>query len=135
MGVKRIVLVDDNSIFCFIFQKLIEKYSNSEVEIKIFDNGKSALDYFMENNGQLDIMPKLIFVDINMPILNGWQLLDSLVAANHPLLASTPFFIVSSSDNDIDIHKSKGYAFVKDYLNKPLDKSRLFSMLDQYLNI
>ncbi len=132
MEVQRIVLIDDNSIFCFIFQKLVEKYDNGRIEVIVFDNGKSALDYFIENATETNLMPKVVFVDINMPILNGWQFLDALVLHNHEILTKSPFFIVSSSDNDIDINKSKEYPFVKGYFNKPLDKGKLFSVLDAY---
>jgi len=134
MTVQQIVLVDDNSIFCFIFQKLVEKYNNNQIKVIVFDNGQSALDFFLENKNESQSLPKLVFVDINMPIMNGWQLLDALEANNHPVLSRAPFFIVSSSDNDIDINKSKEYSFVKDYLNKPIDRSRLFSLFDEYLS-
>lgn len=133
MEVHRIVLIDDNSIFCFIFQKLVEKYNNGRVEVIVFDNGKSALDYFLENANEPNLLPKLIFVDINMPILSGWEFLDALVSCNHMILTMSPFFIVSSSDNDIDINKSNEYPFIKGYFNKPLDKGKLFSVLDGYL--
>lgn len=133
MDVRHIALVDDNSIFCFIFDKIIGKYEGSKIKVLSFDNGASALKYFVAHKDDEKLLPELVFVDINMPILNGWQMLDSLVNNKHPLTENTPFFIVSSSDATIDINKSKEYSFVKDYLHKPLDKKQLFSILDQYL--
>lgn len=133
MDIHHIALVDDNSIFCFIFEKLIGKYEGSKVKVLAFDNGQSALTYFITHKDNKALLPELVFVDINMPILNGWQMLDALVGDEHPLTEGTPFFIVSSSDASIDISKSKEYPFVKDYLHKPLDKKQLFFILDQYL--
>jgi len=133
MEICRIALVDDNSIFCFIFEKLVEKYDRKKINVMKFDNGQSALDFFQAHKNQDDVLPGLIFVDINMPILNGWQLLDALIIDQHPLITKAPFFIVSSSDNNIDIAKSKEYPFIKEYLHKPLDKRKLFAILDQYL--
>lgn len=134
MNEQRIALVDDSSIFCYIFEKIVEKYDKSKIELMVFDNGKTAFDYFAENKNEALVIPTLMFVDINMPILNGWELLNAFIMSNSPLLDKTIFFIVSSSDNDIDINKSKEYSFVKDYLHKPLDKDQLFSIFDQYLD-
>lgn len=133
MSIRRISLVDDNNIFCFIFEKLLERYEGDKVEILRFEHGQSALEYFQENRDCPDKLPELVFVDINMPILTGWELLDALVAHESPIISKSPFFIVSSSDNNIDISKANEYPFIKEYLNKPLDKNRLYSILDQYL--
>lgn len=133
MEICRVALVDDNSIFCFIFEKLVEKYERKKIDVMKFDNGQSALDYFLAHRNEKENLPEVVFVDINMPILNGWQLLEALVVNQHPILENTPFFIVSSSDNNLDISKAKEYPFIREYLHKPLDKQKLFAILDQYL--
>jgi len=134
MEMCRIALVDDNSIFCFIFEKLIEKYDKRSIHVMKFDNGQSAFDFFKAQQDRGESLPELVFVDINMPIMNGWQLLDALIKDQHALISdNVPFFIVSSSDNNIDITKAKEYPFIKEYLRKPLDKRKLFAILDQYL--
>ncbi len=135
MSVQRIALIDDNNIFCFIFEKLVEKYEGGKINVLRFDNGKTALEYFLENKDNTEYLPTIAFVDINMPILNGWGFLDALVANQHPLINTIPFFIVSSSDNSIDINKSKEYSFIKEYLHKPLDKNKLYAILNQHLSI
>lgn len=129
----RVAIIDDNYIFCFIFEKLIKKYEKHSIDVLSFSNGKEALDYLLLNMNTKDLLPNLIFVDINMPILNGWEFLDALTKVNTNVFNEIIFFIVSSSDNKIDINKAKEYDFVKNYLHKPLDKLKLFSILDEYL--
>lgn len=128
-----IAIVDDNNIFCFLFEKLIKKYKNENLEVLTFNDGQKALDYLLLNKDCPENLPQVIFVDINMPLVTGWELLDLLKINNHKMLNHTPFFIVSSSDNEMDVNKSKEYSFVKGYLKKPLDKSRLYAILEAYL--
>lgn len=129
----RVAIIDDNYIFCFIFEKLIKKYDKYSIDVITFNNGKDALDYLLLNRNNKELLPNLIFVDINMPILNGWEFMDSLTRVNVSVFDDITFFIVSSSDNKIDINKAKEYSIVKNYLHKPLDKLKLFSILDEYL--
>lgn len=129
----QIAIVDDNSIFCFIFEKLIKKYDKQEIEVISFSNGKEALDYFLLNKDVEGGLPHMVFVDINMPIMNGWELLDALNRYNC-INDKTSYFIVSSSDNEIDINRSKEYACVRNFFHKPLDKTKLFTILNDYLH-
>lgn len=129
----QIAIVDDNSIFCFIFEKLIKKYDKQEIEVISFSNGKEALDYFLLNKDVEGGLPHMVFVDINMPVMNGWELLDALNRYNC-INDKTSYFIVSSSDNEIDINRSKEYACVRNFFHKPLDKTKLFTILNDYLH-
>lgn len=129
----QIAIVDDNSIFCFIFEKLIKKYDKQEIEVISFSNGKEALDYFLLNKDVEGGLPHMVFVDINMPIMNGWEFLDALKRYNC-IDDKTSYFIVSSSDNEIDINRSKEYACVRNFFHKPLDKTKLFTILNDYLH-
>lgn len=122
----KIAIVDDDSIFHFITQKTIEKIA-PEHEILHFDNGREAFDYIKSNLPYADILPELILLDINMPLMNGWQFLDNFknlkTAAYRPTI-----YIVSSSSAQTDISKAQTYAELNGYLTKPLSRHQLLGL-------
>lgn len=113
---KNIFLVDDDAIYLFIAQKTIKmKFPNAI--ITVCKNGQEALQ-------KLKLLkPDVMFLDINMPILNGWGLLEKLKENNK--LLSYPIFIVSSSIDEKDKNKAKSHDFVKGYIEKPISEDKL----------
>src|SRR5690606_40834144 len=74
----RITLVDDDSIFCFLFRKFLEKYHNKNTELSIFPDGYTAAEFFRKNKANKETYPQVLFIDINMPLMNGWELMTSI---------------------------------------------------------
>jgi len=73
-GIQRVMLVDDNDTDNFISKRIIE-ITNFASEVEIKNSGKAALDYLKNHKNNLDKLPDLIFLDINMPIVDGFVLL------------------------------------------------------------
>ena len=124
----KIAIVDDDPIFQFLTRKLIEKTVPGH-ELLIFNDGQYALDFIQTNRTLLQALPELILLDINMPILNGWQFLDHLKK-----LEATDYqpmiYMISSSVDPADVLKSQTYAELKGYLNKPLSRQQLTELLN-----
>ena len=117
---KNILLVDDDSIYLFIAQKIINKILPDAI-INTCKNGQEAISLMDSLN------PDIMFLDINMPVLNGWDLLDKLI--NQKI--NFPIFIVSSSIDEKDKAKAKSYVdLVKGYISKPLNADKLKSLID-----
>ncbi|MBL3656683.1 response regulator [Fulvivirga sediminis] len=118
------MLVDDNDTDNFISKRIIEitKFAN-RVEVK--NSGKSALDYLKENQDDLDNLPNLIFLDINMPIVDGFVFLYEFEKFSDAIKDKCKVIILSSSDNKRDIDKIVNNNHVIKFITKPLTESAL----------
>ncbi len=93
-------------------------------ELLIFNSGKTALEYLLDAS---NAMPDIILLDINMPVMNGWELMEAMEQAGSDHLESIRIIMASASQNPDHVEKSCQYRFVKGYLSKPL---RLKQLLD-----
>lgn len=123
---KKVLLIDDDPIFHIIFTRMITKVY-SGLSVNSFPNGKIGIDYLNKNYSTDN--QYVIVLDINMPIINGWQFLDVLrkkgILPNNNI---SVYILTSSTDMD-DVKQSKTYSFVKDIISKPLTVSSLHSIL------
>lgn len=122
--IDLVMLVDDNDTDNFISKRIIEitKFAK-RVEVK--NSGKSALDYLKENEGSEANLPNLIFLDINMPIVDGFVFLYEFEKFNERIKDKCKVIILSSSDNKRDIDKIVNNNHVIKFITKPLTESAL----------
>lgn len=126
----KIYIIDDDAVFQLLTKQLFN-LSKANCSISFFYNGKEAFEFFKKNNFNPAVLPSIIFLDINMPIMNGWQFLDALYANNFEKnLANTQLYIVSSSIANSDIEKSKTYTVVKEFISKPLTLQKINAILE-----
>lgn len=123
-AIDLVMLVDDNDTDNFISKRIIEitKFAN-EVEVK--NSGKKALDYLRENENIVDKLPNLIFLDINMPIVDGFVFLYEFEKFNDNVKDKCKVIILSSSDNKRDIDKIVNNNYVIKFITKPLTEHAL----------
>ncbi|NEU08673.1 response regulator [Flavihumibacter sp. R14] len=110
-----ILIVDDDDIVVFI-HKMIIRECNISIDPISFDNGSKAFDYL--NNNHREFEKCLILLDIQMPVMNGWQLLDILEEA--PFREKLAVVLVTSSIDSLDRKKSEDYPLVCGFISKPL---------------
>lgn len=123
-NIDLVMLVDDNDTDNFISKRIIEitKFAN-EVEIK--NSGKSALEYLEENKDKVDRLPDIIFLDINMPIVDGFVFLYEFEKFSDLIKNKCKVIILSSSDNKRDIDKIVNNDHVIRFITKPLTENAL----------
>lgn len=120
-----VLLVDDDEINNFISIKLIKK-ALTNTSIMACLNGKFAIDQLLETQYKNPAdMPDYILLDINMPIMNGWEFLDEYKRLNIDPLGKSKIYIISSSVFSNDINKARSYPLVKDFVSKPLNVEKI----------
>ncbi len=122
-----ICIVDDDEIFTFLLKKTLMKLDICN-EITIYTNGQIAIDSLKHLINTSQILPDLILLDINMPILDGWTFLDEYVKIKDRITKQIAIYIASSSISIGDINKAKDHTEVVDFLVKPIN-------IDTLLNI
>lgn len=121
---ELVMLVDDNDTDNFISKRIIEitKFAH-RVEVK--GSGKTALDYLKENENNPENLPNIIFLDINMPIVDGFVFLYEFEKFNELVRNKCKVIILSSSDNKRDIDKIVNNDHVIKFITKPLTEIAL----------
>ncbi|MEK6782521.1 MAG: response regulator [Bacteroidota bacterium] len=122
--IDLVMLVDDNDTDNFISKRIIEitKFAK-RVEVK--GSGKSALDYLKENQSLVENLPNIIFLDINMPIVDGFVFLYEFEKFNELVRNKCKVIILSSSDNKRDIDNIVNNDHVIKFITKPLTEVSL----------
>lgn len=126
----NLCIVDDDDLYLTILKKIILHYELCE-EIMVFKNGQEAVDFFKSvEDGEDERLPDVIFLDLDMPVLDGWGFLDEYPQFER-VLKDTDIYISSSSKYSVDINRAKSYPFISDYLVKPLDQTILKRVLQR----
>jgi CheY-like chemotaxis protein len=130
--INTILLVDDDEALNFLNKRLFIK-SEFTASLKQLYNGAEAIREIITLNNSLsneDVV--LVFLDLNMPILDGWGFLEEFKKINYAINFSVNIYILSSSINPCDIEKSKQNIFVKDYICKPLTSEKIIEIKNLY---
>jgi len=123
-----VLLLDDNEDDNFIHERYIRRVEWAE-EIIVFEEAELALDY-LKNTTE---MPQIIFIDVNMPVMNGFQFLDKASEAGVPLSRAQVVMVTSSLHPD-DCQRAAEHPLVNEYLNKPIDADALNALAARLLN-
>ncbi|MBC7524917.1 MAG: response regulator [Flavobacterium sp.] len=119
---NKILFIDDDPITFMLFKKVIEKAGFAK-KIDVAKNGTEAVNYFKEfiANEKLTELPNLIFLDLNMPVMGGWEFLDQFSSIDFAeKFSSLKVIVLSSTIDPYDIDKAKKYPMVLDFLSKPI---------------
>lgn len=125
---KEAYIIDDDRIYQYSFEKILS-IVDAEIDCRIFQNGEEAYQHCKNLINSQGSFPQIIFLDLNMPVMDGWDFLDELATLDEKLLEHTNIYIVSSSIDEYDINKAKEYKMVEDYLVKPVSKAKLEELI------
>ncbi len=123
------IVVDDSKLDCFIAEKIIQNTGRCE-SVRTFQQASDALSYIKElpahNHGTI------LFIDIQMPVMNGFEFVEAFEQLPQDIKSAYIIYMLSSSINENDIAKVKGYPSVKQFLNKPLTGKTMTVLLEEY---
>ena len=114
-------IIDDDNVYVSLIRRIV-KVKNLCKNLLIFKNGQEALTYFetLLTNLELEKIPEIIFIDLNMPVMDGWEFLSNFTKIKNKFGKVITLYVVSSSINPIDIEKAEKIDSVKQYLIKPV---------------
>jgi CheY-like chemotaxis protein len=118
----HLTILDDNALDHMILEKMLSKLNTSD-DIIHYYRGADLIKTIEENEEAT--FPDILFLDLHMPDMDGWQFLKYLNRLNKNMRKNISVYVLSSSVNPVDINKTKRYAFVKDYLFKPISYEKL----------
>lgn len=123
------IVIDDNKLDCFIAEKIIRNTGLSK-SIETFSDAHQALE-FVKNNIQSNLQKNIIIVDIQMPLMNGFEFVEAFEMLPQELQKQFEIFMLTSSINENDLNRVRNYSSVKHLLNKPLTSEKLSYLISQ----
>jgi CheY-like chemotaxis protein len=123
-----VYLVDDDDVFNTLHEATIKRLLE-DAEIKIYKSGEEVY-HAINQIKEFDQVPDLMFLDIRMPDMDGFELLDSLERMADNPFRRTAIYMLSSTLDERDLMKAENSSLVKGFISKPLESEQLRQLLN-----
>ncbi|WP_400070943.1 response regulator [Zobellia russellii] len=131
--IKSVCIIDDDPIFIYGTKRIMNEVDFAD-EIIVYNDGLAAFDGLKEMTQKGEELPSMIFLDINMPIMNGWEFLDEFVQLPNNNAENIIIYIISSSVDPRDVVRIHEYKVVNNYILKPISIEDLHNILQNVSN-
>lgn len=121
---QKVLIIDDDPFTVMLFKK-VSAVAGFSQEVVACLSAVDGLDYLIKLEDRDEAAPEVIFLDICMPIVNGWQFLEHMKTLPPTILSNTKIYMLAASTDQSDIIRAKKFAIVEDYIVKPITVSRL----------
>ncbi len=132
-SLRCIMLVDDDTNDNYYHTREIKK-ANPSIEVIEKQTGLEALEYLETNKENMELIPDLIALDINMPVMDGWQFLKEYSIMEKEFQDSVVIIMLSTSGDPDDIEKAMKYSCVSDFITKPLTREKVTNIAEKYFS-
>lgn len=127
------MLVDDDADDNFFHEREIKKVNVENIVIAE-NSAMKGLEYLRAMKSNKDPYPDLIFLDINMPRMNGWEFLQEYNRLDKELQSRAIIIMLTTSENPNDKLRAKTWDFVRDYISKPLTREIMREIIATHFN-
>ena len=124
-------IIDDDTIYHFILTSIINKNKLAESILSFLD-GEKAIQYLTENKMNNEKIPDVLFLDVNMPIMDGWMFIEEYARIKMNITKKMLVFMLSSSANPIDIERADKISEISNYIIKPINLEEVKIIFDSY---
>jgi CheY-like chemotaxis protein len=123
------IIIDDSRLDCFISEKIVRNSGQAE-SVRSFTEASKALEFIRETPITAGNQKTIILLDIQMPVMNGFEFAEAFEELPHDQKASYVIFMVSSSTNESDRIRIGNYPSIRQLYKKPLNKEIVSELLD-----
>ena len=127
----RIGIIDDDAIAVFGLRKALMAIGQTS-ELSIYENGQDAIEAFDAALKSQQPLPSILFVDLNMPVMDGWDFLDDFSKSVSNRNDWPEIYIMTSSLDVNDLEKAKIYGLEAHYLIKPVSTEDVGKIFEQF---
>lgn len=126
-------VIDDDEIFRYVTDHILSKDRN--LQVLYLENGKEAQSAIEKNSAEGIPLPKLMLIDVNMPIMSGWKLIEFLqTTTNSEKLSQCKIVMMSSSKAASDLERFRNSKVVSEYIQKPISAEKFNDLIENYLH-
>src|SRR3954466_8644284 len=125
--VDIICVIDDNDVYECVMKNSISKL-NPNIKILAYLNGEEGIKSIKNMIDKNQPLPDVILLDINMPIMDGWEFMNEFIKIKSKLPRVIPIYLTTSSLDASDIDKAKKYEDITGFLSKPIDRHTLLKI-------
>lgn len=121
---KKLVFIDDDPIDHFLMKHILRDKNYFDITTYTI-YGSLVLDYIEEHKSEPERLPDMIFIDLNMPLFNGWDFLKRMETMQDEIEKNIPVVVISSSLRPDDKAVSSQFTFVQDFVSKPVNSAEI----------
>jgi CheY-like chemotaxis protein len=121
--------IDNDEIYQYTVTRSLKSHELTK-KILLFSDGEQALEFLTNNATENENLPDIIFLDINMPIMDGWHFLEEFVKLKPGIGKVITIYMITSSGAPADMEKAKRISEISDYIIKPINPSMLKGIIE-----
>jgi CheY-like chemotaxis protein len=126
---KQVFLIDDDEVFVFLTKKIIER-SEVDVQLSVFKNGQEAIDFLERAASDTELLPDVILLDLNMPVMDGWEFLSIYKTFNLREKKHIELYVVTSSISPYEVERARNIKEVQEFIVKPIAKEKFKEIIE-----
>lgn len=129
-SVELVCIIDDDKIYRFTTEKYIHMLKLAS-RVLSYSDGEEALDFLKQNTYREENLPDIIFLDVNMPIMDGWDFLEEYRELAPRLPKRITIYMVSSSIDIRDRERAQQITDISDFIVKPITEEQLITLVQK----